>query len=33
MKPVDVKWSTFINFSKKNIKEDPKFKVGGHVRT
>ena len=31
MKPVDVK-STSINFYKKNKKEDPKFKVGDHVK-
>ena len=31
-KPVDVKWSTYINLNKENKKEDPKLKVGGHVR-
>ena len=31
MKPVDVK-SRFIDFDKKNNKEDPKFKIGDHVR-
>ena len=32
MKPVDVKSSTYIDFDKKSNKEDPKFKVGDHVR-
>ena len=32
MKPVDVKSSTYIDFNKENNKEDPKFKVGDHVR-
>ena len=32
MKPVDVKSSTYIDFDKKNNKEDPKFKVGDHAR-
>ena len=32
MKPVDVKSSTYINFSKENNKEGPKFKVGVLVR-
>ena len=32
VKPVDVKSSTFTNFNKENKKEDPKFKVGDHVR-
>ena len=32
MKPVDVKSSTYIDFDKKNNKEDPKFIVGDHVR-
>ena len=27
MKPVDVKSNTYIDFDKKNNKEDPKFKV------
>ena len=31
-KPVDVKSSTYIDFNKENDKEDPKFKVGHHVR-
>ena len=31
MKPTDVTSSTYIDFHKKN-KEDPKFKVGDHVR-
>ena len=33
MKPVDVKLSTYIDFNKRNNKEDPKFKVGDNVRT
>ena len=33
MKFVDVKSSTYIDFNKKNSKEDLKFKVGDHVRT
>ena len=32
MKTVDVKSSTHIDFDKNNSKEDPKFKVGDHVR-
>ena len=32
VKLVDVKSSTYIDFNKKNDKEDPKFKVGDHVR-
>ena len=32
MKPIDVKSSTYIEFNKDNNKEDPKFKVGDHVR-
>ena len=32
MKPVDVKSSTYIDFSKENGKEDPKFEIGDHVR-
>ena len=32
MKPVDVKSSTYIDFNKENNKQDPKFKVGDHVR-
>ena len=31
MKPVDVKSSTYVDFDKKNNKEDPKFEVGNHV--
>ena len=31
LKPLDVKSSTYIDFDKKNNKEDPKFKVGDHV--
>ena len=32
LKPADVKSSTYIDFDKKNDKEDPEFKVGDHVR-
>ena len=33
MRPVDVKPSMYINFNKENNKEDPKFKVGDHVKS
>ena len=32
MKPVDVKSNTYIDFSKENNKEGPKFKVDDHLR-
>ena len=32
MTPVDVKSSMYVDFNKKNNKENPKFKVGDHVR-
>ena len=32
MKPVDVKDHTYVDFKKKVNDEDPKFKVGDHVR-
>ena len=32
MKPVDVKWSTYIVSSNKVIQKDPKFKIGDTVR-
>ena len=32
MKPVVVKDNTYVHFKKKVIDEDPKFKVGDHVR-
>ena len=32
MKSVDIKSSTYIDFNKENNKEEPKFKVGDHVR-
>ena len=32
MKPVDVKNNTYIDFKKEVNDEDPKFKVGDHVR-
>ena len=31
-KPVDVNPGMFIDFNKENDKENPKFKVGKHVR-
>ena len=33
MKLVDVKSSTYINFSKEISNEDPKFKIGDNVTT
>ena len=32
MKPFDVKDNTYIDFKKEVNNEDPKFKVGDHVR-
>ena len=32
MKPIDVKDNTYVNFDKEVNDEDPKFKVGDHVR-
>ena len=32
MKNVDVKSNTYIDFSKENNDEDPKFEVGDHLR-
>ena len=32
IKPIDVKFSTYIVFAFKNNDKDPKFKVGYHVR-
>ena len=32
MKPADVKSSTYIDFDKKNNKNDPKLQVDDHVR-
>ena len=32
MKPVDVKSSIYFDFNNENNKEDPKLKVGDHVR-
>ena len=32
MKPLNVKQSTYINYSKEINDEDPKFKIGGIVR-
>ena len=32
VKPVDVKSSTYTDFDKKNNKQDPEFRVGGHIR-
>ena len=33
MKPVDVKFSTYIDLNKENNEKDPKFKIGDFVRT
>ena len=30
--PIDVKWSTYIEFDVENNDKDPKFKVGNHLR-
>ena len=32
IKPVDVKLGAYIDFDVENNDEDPKFKVGDHVR-
>ena len=32
MKPVNVKYNTYIDFKKEVNDKDPRFKVGGHVR-
>ena len=32
MKSVDVKSSTYFDFNKQNIQEDPKFEIGDQVR-
>ena len=32
MTPVDVMSGTYIDFDKKNNKEDPKFKFGHHIK-
>ena len=32
MKPVDLKWNTYINYSKEINDKDPKFKTGHFVR-
>ena len=32
VKPADAKLSTYSDFNKRNNKDDPKFKVGDHVR-
>ena len=32
MKPIDVKDNTYIDFGKEISDNDPKFKVGDHVR-
>ena len=32
MKPADVKSNIYIDFDNKNSKEDPKLKIGDHVR-
>ena len=33
MKPIDVKDNTYINIDNEVYENDPKFKVGDHVRT
>ena len=33
MKPINVKDNTHINIGKEVNDKDPKFKIGGHVRT
>ena len=32
MNPIDAKFSMYIDFDKKNNKENPKFKVGDNIR-
>ena len=32
MKPIDVKYNTYINIDKELNDNDPKFKVGDHIR-
>ena len=32
MKPIDVKYNTYIDFGNEDNDNDPKFKVGDHVR-
>ena len=32
MKPVDIKWNTFVNFNRKTDDQDPEFKIGDIVR-
>ena len=32
MKPANIKWSTYVDFDKENNNEDPKFKVGNHIK-
>ena len=32
MKPVDVKWNIYINYSKEGNDKNPKFKIGDNVR-
>ena len=31
MKPLDVKYNTYIDFNKEGHDKDPKFKVGDHI--
>ena len=33
MKPVDVKWNTYIGLNVEKNDKDPKLKVGDHART
>ena len=32
MKSVDTKWSKYVDFNNESINEDPKFKVGEHMK-
>ena len=32
IKPIDVEYNTYIDFGKENNNENPKFKIGDHVR-
>ena len=32
IKPVDIKWSRYVDFGRKNNDKDPGFKVGENIR-
>ena len=32
IKPVDIKWSRYVDFGRKNNDKDPEFKVGENIR-